>query len=348
MVAEESSLSSSKMNTQQGEDTTLKESSFQERKKKVKGGVKFMMDDVEKERKKDHKADVDDNENGNDEYGPSSKWILKKLKESPPPDALPIGWIMKKSRSQPSCYYYYNQETGSCRWETPIVLSAEQLGGLVQQMEQQQQAAQQRKSSSKSKVNFSSQSAAEIADQAAKQLQQDQVTTPKQPKDKKNSSSSSSSLKRTPTDNATTSSSKRTRMEDSGAAAAAAASTTSGEDLKEVRVLHLLRKHKHSRRPASWRNPKITSTVEEAKQELEEFLEIITEASTQEELRATFEELARTESDCSSAKRGGDLGFFGRRKMQPAFEKASFGLQIGELSGIVETSSGVHILLRIG
>jgi hypothetical protein len=34
-------------------------------------------------------------------------------------------------------------------------------------------------------------------------------------------------------------------------------------------------------------------------------------------------------------------------KMQPAFEKASFGLKKGELSDIVDTSSGVHIILRL-
>ena len=76
---------------------------------------------------------------------------------------------------------------------------------------------------------------------------------------------------------------------------------------------------------------------------------LLEEEGNLEELRATFEELARTESDCSSAKRGGDLGFFGRRKMQPAFEEASFSLRIGELTrNIVETSSGVHLILRIG
>jgi len=58
--------------------------------------------------------------------------------------------------------------------------------------------------------------------------------------------------------------------------------------------------------------------------------------------------MAKTESDCTSAKRGGDLGLFGRKKMQPNFEKASFALGVGEMSGIVETSSGVHILLRLG
>ena len=114
-----------------------------------------------------------------------------------------------------------------------------------------------------------------------------------------------------------------------------------------MRILHILKKHKGSRRPSSWRQPKITATKEESTEELEGLIEILKEESGEDQ-RATFEELARTESDCSSAKRGGDLGFFGPKKMQPAFEEASFALEIGEMSGIVETSSGVHVLLRIG
>ena len=118
----------------------------------------------------------------------------------------------------------------------------------------------------------------------------------------------------------------------------------------QVRVLHILKKHKGSRRPSSWRMPKITQTLEEAKEELHGLLEILMEeVDNPKELQATFEELARTESDCSSAKRGGDLGYFGRRKMQPPFEDASFALKVGEMTKeLVETSSGVHILLRIG
>lgn len=60
----------------------------------------------------------------------------------------------------------------------------------------------------------------------------------------------------------------------------------------------------------------------------------------------TLEELATTESDCSSAKRGGDLGFFGRGQMQPPFEKATYALKVGELSEPVFTDSGVHLILR--
>jgi NIMA-interacting peptidyl-prolyl cis-trans isomerase 1 len=139
---------------------------------------------------------------------------------------------------------------------------------------------------------------------------------------------------------------KRQRKEDSSSLPSSSATPTP----KEVRVFHILKKHRGSKRPASWRNPKITQTKEEAHEELEGLLEILQEEEGDlKELRATFQELARTESDCSSAKRGGDLGFFGRRKMQPAFEEASFRLKIGELTKtIVDTKSGSHILLRIG
>jgi NIMA-interacting peptidyl-prolyl cis-trans isomerase 1 len=119
--------------------------------------------------------------------------------------------------------------------------------------------------------------------------------------------------------------------------------------VEQVRALHILKKHKDSRRPSSWRKPKITETKEEARQELQELLSVLQEVRHDPaELQATFEELARTESDCSSAKRGGDLGYFGRKKMQPAFEEAAFELNVGQMSDIVDTSSGLHIIMRIG
>lgn len=62
--------------------------------------------------------------------------------------------------------------------------------------------------------------------------------------------------------------------------------------------------------------------------------------------QATFEELASQFSDCSSAKRGGDLGPFGRGQMQKPFEDATYSMKVGELSDVVDTDSGVHIILR--
>ena len=60
----------------------------------------------------------------------------------------------------------------------------------------------------------------------------------------------------------------------------------------------------------------------------------------------TFGKLARKHSDCSSHDHDGDLGRFGSGQMQKPFEDAAFGLRVGEISGIVETQSGVHLILR--
>ena len=58
----------------------------------------------------------------------------------------------------------------------------------------------------------------------------------------------------------------------------------------------------------------------------------------------TFAEVAKDVSTCPSSAQGGDLGFFGKGQMDPAFEKAAFELEAGETSDIVKSSFGYHLI----
>lgn len=61
----------------------------------------------------------------------------------------------------------------------------------------------------------------------------------------------------------------------------------------------------------------------------------------------SFEELAKDFSLCSSAADGGDLGEFGPGMMVQPFEKALLQLKPNEISGIVKTQFGFHLIKRL-
>ena len=62
--------------------------------------------------------------------------------------------------------------------------------------------------------------------------------------------------------------------------------------------------------------------------------------------KADFAEEAKKHSDCPSGAQGGSLGWFGRGMMVPEFDKAAFEMKKGEVSGIVTTEFGYHIIYK--
>ena len=126
------------------------------------------------------------------------------------------------------------------------------------------------------------------------------------------------------------------------------------EPMAIARASHILLKHKDSRRPMSWRDEtgaKIKQrTKAEAIKMLKDYLKLIREGK--EDLATIAAEV----SDCDSARDGGDgdLGWFAAGYMQPEFEAATLALrpptddEEGEISSVIETASGVHLIQRTG
>jgi peptidylprolyl isomerase len=115
------------------------------------------------------------------------------------------------------------------------------------------------------------------------------------------------------------------------------------KQMTKLRAAHLLIKHQESRNPISRRTGQSTSNItrEMAVTELREWLRRIKSGEI------TFEEAASQRSDCGSYRDGGDLGLFGPGEMMKPFEDATRALAVGEISDVVHTDSGCHIIKRL-
>ncbi len=86
-------------------------------------------------------------------------------------------------------------------------------------------------------------------------------------------------------------------------------------------------------------------SIEENEQDRDKTREKIEFVNQQLENGAEFGDMAREYSDdTSTSADGGDLGFITRGQMEEDFEKAAFALEAGEVSDIIGTSYGYHIL----
>jgi peptidyl-prolyl cis-trans isomerase SurA len=109
------------------------------------------------------------------------------------------------------------------------------------------------------------------------------------------------------------------------------------QKVEELHARHILVMHDQSKR----KPPSIARTKEEARK-------LIEEVAARLKKGEDFAELAREISDCPSGKRaGGDLGTFPKGRMAPPFEKATIALEPGEVSDIVETDFGFHVIERL-
>lgn len=87
--------------------------------------------------------------------------------------------------------------------------------------------------------------------------------------------------------------------------------------------------------------PTVTRTREQA-------LELATQlAARAREPGADFAQLAKDASDGPSGVEGGVLPRFGRQQMVKPFSDAAFALRPGEISGVVETNFGFHVIKRL-
>ena len=108
------------------------------------------------------------------------------------------------------------------------------------------------------------------------------------------------------------------------------------EQPEEVQASHILIAYKGADRA----DADISRSKEEAKSEAERIRKLIVDDGKD------FAEMAREHSDGPSSTKGGDLGKFKFEVMAKPFSEAAFALEINEISKVVETGFGFHVIKR--
>jgi parvulin-like peptidyl-prolyl isomerase len=104
---------------------------------------------------------------------------------------------------------------------------------------------------------------------------------------------------------------------------------------EQISARHILVAYKGGQRAAE----DVTRTKEEARA-------LATQILADVRAGKNWDELWKQYSNEPGGQPGGNLGIFGRGQMVPAFEKAAFALKVDELSEVVETPFGFHVVQR--
>merc|ERR1719421_1796090 len=115
----------------------------------------------------------------------------------------------------------------------------------------------------------------------------------------------------------------------------------------QVRLRHILLKHRDCKSTVDKVRNK---QVKRSRGEAERMLRAVLEECEADPKKSAFSQRAREMSECQSClKTGdlvGDLGWVKPGKHGQAFDAAAFLLQVGQLSDLVDSDQGIHIILR--
>ncbi|KAK9763779.1 Peptidyl-prolyl cis-trans isomerase NIMA-interacting protein 1 [Basidiobolus ranarum] len=111
-------------------------------------------------------------------------------------------------------------------------------------------------------------------------------------------------------------------------------------DNDQIRIKHILIKHKDSQDPTNWKKDNIVRTKKEAEELAKSLRDMIISK------KVKFEDAVTKDSDCLSALHGGVLNLK-RGRMSKAFDCTAFMLRVGEISQPVLTPNGVYLISRV-
>lgn len=111
----------------------------------------------------------------------------------------------------------------------------------------------------------------------------------------------------------------------------------------EVKLFHILKKHKECRHPKTWRGELATCTKGKAKVQVANLRKRVEAAASAAQ---AFVDLAREHSDSACAQKGGDLGVVAKGDLEAELEDVVFALGLGQLSEVIDNYEGIHLFLR--